>query len=133
MMPLTVSPSPGEGYNPQYVKSSFLALVSGSLWGRQVGHGLSTKLYLYSQSKRKTSSTYLKYLLYSAYLFITFPIFNVKLKTTDLSRYYAYVVNCVFSLPPLNSSLAVPAGSVTLSHWLFGLWHDAKPEWFLGH
>ena len=51
--------------------------------------------------------------IYSAYLFVRFHIciLTIKLKTTELSGYYAYTVNRVFS-PPLNSSLVVCVGSV---------------------
>lgn len=52
---------------------------------------------------------------------------NIELKTTDLGSYYAYVAHCACSpSPPLDSSLAMHAGSVTLSHYIFVLWHNTK-------
>ena len=57
--------------------------------------------------------------IYSAYLFVRFHIciLTIKLKTTDLSGYYAYTVNRVFPL----SSLVVCVGSVC-DHVTWHLW-----------
>ena len=70
--------------------------------------------------------------IYSAYLLVRFHIcvLTTKLKTTDLSGYHAYTVNCMF---PLSSSKFQPGSSCRECVWpchldLWSLAHDKDRE-----